>query len=81
MDQTTTRHRGPGRGLLLIALGTLAIAILAIALVVLRGDQQASYPTGSPEAAYQAFIVAAAGSVSANRARVARSSSFFMVLG
>lgn len=59
MSQTTA-HRGPGRGLLVIATATLAIAALAVALVFLRGDRRATYPPDSPEAAYQAYLEASA---------------------
>lgn len=51
-------HHGPGRGLLLIAAGALLLAVVAIALVLARGDRQATYPPGSPEAAYQAVLTA-----------------------
>lgn len=58
MRATSSTHRGPGRGLLLVVLAAFAIAVAAIALVLLRGDRQASFPSGSPEAAYQAYLTA-----------------------
>jgi hypothetical protein len=52
-------HVGGQRGFLAIVGGIVVLLVATVAIVVLRGDPPtATYPAGSPEAAFQAYLTA-----------------------
>jgi hypothetical protein len=53
------RTAGPSRPILWLTIALLALAVVAVAVVLLGGRASpATYPAGSPEAAYQAYLAA-----------------------
>jgi hypothetical protein len=59
LAEAPAARRSPDRSLLYIGLGIVAIAIAAVVAVVLLANRApASYPAGSPEAAFQGYLQA-----------------------